>query len=203
MFRNTFYPGLPQFQRNRLCCLLLSAIIDFQILSCIFIWSGRNMKPVHPNLALPSALTVGIPPQTSHILSFLFTTSYVGSLYVARLLLPSPKAKSSRSVGSASRPGVPPVSATEADGQAPFQSRARGPEVGSRDHPETIRLRMKAVGLATLACLAGVWCVVKDASGLRFFAAVCQSLVPLIRSDAENRSAQRWLCSVFQHLFLP
>jgi len=123
------------------------------------------MGPVHPSLSLPSALAVGISPQTSHILSLLFTTSYVGSLYVARLLLPTSKPDVNKPTGASPQPGISPVSATDDDAQVPLRGRASGPEVGSRDHPDTIRLRMKAVGLATLASLGGVWYVVKNVSG--------------------------------------
>lgn len=135
------------------------------------------MGPVHPSLSLPSALAVGISPQTSHILSLLFTTSYVGSLYVARLLLPTSKSDVNKPTGSSLQPGISPVSATDDDAQVPLRGRVSGPEVGSRDHPDTIRLRMKAVGLATLASLGGVWYVVKNVSGT---------------SPRSSVSAQRW-----------
>jgi prenyl protein peptidase len=139
---------------------------------------GSTMGPLHPNLALPSALVVGIPPSTSHVLSFLFTTSYVGSLYIAKLLLPQ-KAITPASANASSQPGLPPVLATDTDAQLPLSSRTRGPEVGSRDHPDTIRLRMKAVGLATLASLGGVWYVAKTTLGSSFSTAVCTPSVLL------------------------
>ena len=48
----------------------------------------------------------------------------------------------------------------------------RGPKVGSRDHPNTIKLRMKAVGLATLSSLLVVFGVVKVRGGYTFMDAV-------------------------------
>ena len=150
-----------------------------------------SMGPIHPSLALPSLLSVGIPPRDSHILSLLFTTSYVGSLYVARLLLPT---KKSARPSSSPAPGLPPVAATDSDAQVPMQRRA-GPEVGSRDHPDTIRLRMKAVGIATVASLGGVWYVVKQASDLSFRSAVSAS--PLVEMDQRHADVRSTLHSPY------
>jgi len=152
-----------------------------------------NMGPIHPSLALPALLSVGIPPRDSHILSLLFTTSYVGSLYVARLLLPT---KKSARPSSSPNPGLPPIAATDSDAQVPMQRRA-GPEVGSRDHPDTIRLRMRAVGIATVASLGGVWYVVRQASGLSFRSAVSASQrVGTGKRRADVRFNLHSLCSV-------
>jgi len=49
---------------------------------------------------------------------------------------------------------VPPISAGDVD---PSQ-----PEVGSRDHPATIKIRMRAVGIATSLSIFGIYYVVKQ-----------------------------------------
>jgi prenyl protein peptidase len=48
---------------------------------------------------------------------------------------------------------VPPISASDVD--------SNQPEVGSRDHPATIKMRMRAVGIATGLSLFGIYYVVK------------------------------------------
>jgi hypothetical protein len=45
------------------------------------------------------------------------------------------------------------------------QHHAHGPKPGDRDHPETIKRRMRAVGLATAGSILGVWIVVKHVGG--------------------------------------
>jgi hypothetical protein len=48
------------------------------------------------------------------------------------------------------------------------------PEVGSRDHPATIRIRMKAVSTATGLSLAGVYWMVKQTGQYTWSQAVSQ-----------------------------
>jgi prenyl protein peptidase len=121
---------------------------------------------IHHSLGLPAPLSLGIPPSHSHILSLLFTSTYVGSIYVSQILFPSGKV---RSFGRDS-PGIPPVAAGDFDGQVP--RRLEGPEVGSRDHPDTIKRRMKAVGTATVLSLGGVYWVIKQTGGYSWRGAV-------------------------------
>lgn len=137
------------------------------------------MGPLHPSLSLPAALAVGIPPSHSHILSLLFTSSYVGSLYLAQLVLAG-HAKPPQQGKTAPAPvGISPASATGTDVDANSDVRAeytasssREPERGSRDHPETIRLRLRAVQLATTLSLAGVYYVTKTSGGYTWTGAV-------------------------------
>lgn len=101
---------------------------------------------LNPLLSLPPALQVGIQPVTAHALAFVFASSYVGSLYLAPYLV------SKRHPASA--PAGKTTSAADAAEQLPK---------GHRDHPDTMRLRMRAVGMATRLCLAGVFFTVKTA----------------------------------------
>lgn len=116
------------------------------------------MGPISPYLGLPAPLALGIIPQSAHLLSLLFTTTYVGSLYLAQTIaLPaSIRSKKVKPPTSDSKPEieVQPIASGDVD---PHQ-----PEVGSRDHPETIKIRMKAVGVATSLSLSGILWVVKD-----------------------------------------
>lgn len=97
---------------------------------------------LNPILSLPPPLEVGISPRAANGLSFLFAASYVGSLYLAPLLY--------RFVPSAPKGDT----TTAADAQ-------RNIPVGHRDHPQTMRMRMKAVSMATRVSLAGVYWTVK------------------------------------------
>lgn len=125
------------------------------------------MGQTHYSLALPAPLAVGIAPRTAHILSLLFTSTYVGSLYVAQKLFLS---KSAKSIKGTSGPDgvnttvVPPIAASSIDPNAP--------QVGSRDHPDTIRVRMKAVGTATVLSLLGVFWTIKHFGSYQWTAAV-------------------------------
>jgi hypothetical protein len=114
------------------------------------------MSPLNTQLGLPVPLVLGIQPQSAHLLSLLFTTTYVGSLYLAQTV-GLPAYLRSRKVKFASNTPeikVSPVSASDVD--------SNQPEVGSRDHPATIRIRMRAVGIATGLSLFGIYYVVKQ-----------------------------------------
>jgi prenyl protein peptidase len=119
------------------------------------------MGPISPYLSLPAPLALGLTPQSAHLLSLLFTTTYVGSLYLAQTIgLPayirSKKVKTTTS-DTTRKIEVQPITSGDVD---PHQ-----PEVGSRDHPETIKIRMKAVGVATGLSLFGIYWVVKQTGG--------------------------------------
>ena len=75
---------------------------------------------LHPSLILPPHLSP-LPPYYADLLSLLFASSYVGAIYIARLVR-----SRRRSVKD---------DKTEA--------------TRSRDHPETIKSRMRAVGLVS------------------------------------------------------
>ena len=116
------------------------------------------MGPISPYLSLPAPLVLGIIPQSAHLLSLLFTTTYVGSLYLAQTIaLPaSIRSKKVKPPTPDSKPEIEVQSIASGDVDA------HQPEVGSRDHPETIKIRMKAVGVATSLSLFGILWVVKD-----------------------------------------
>lgn len=113
------------------------------------------MGPLNTHLDLPVPLILGIQPQSAHLLSLLFTTTYVGSLYLAQTVgLPAYlRSRKIKLESNTPELKISPVSAGDVD---PNQ-----PEVGSRDHPATIRIRMRAVGLATGLSLSGIYYVVK------------------------------------------
>ena len=116
------------------------------------------MGPLHPALWLPAPLAVGITPRSAHLLALLFTSTYVGSLYLAQNIF----------LARASRASSVPVSqtTTATTSPAPISASNGDPnksEVGSRDHPDTVRIRMKAVMGATAASLVGVLWTVKSA----------------------------------------
>jgi prenyl protein peptidase len=114
------------------------------------------MGPLNTQLGLPVPLVLGIQPQSAHLLSLLFTTTYVGSLYLAQTVgLPAYlRSRKVKFTSNAPELKVPPVSASDVD--------SNQPEVGSRDHPATIRIRMRAVGIATGLSLLGIYYVVKQ-----------------------------------------
>ena len=114
------------------------------------------MGPLNTQLGLPVPLILGIQPQSAHLLSLLFTTTYVGSLYLAQTVgLPAYlRSRKVKSTSSTPEIKVPPVSAGDVD--------SNQPEVGSRDHPATIKIRMRAVGIATGLSLFGIYYVVKQ-----------------------------------------
>ncbi|OCF33200.1 hypothetical protein I316_05245 [Kwoniella heveanensis BCC8398] len=140
-----------------------------------------------PSLSPHYSLKEAISPWTAHALSFIFTTSYVGSLYLSQHLTrsrpnspaitrrassshsaeapgDSGAAKNDNGTVSASAPGIPPTSVSDADGISALEQPVSGPPVGSRDHPETIKRRMKAVTLSTLLSLSGVCFAVHNIS---------------------------------------
>lgn len=95
------------------------------------------MSLINPILSLPAPLVTGIQPLTAKAFAFAFSASYVGSLYVAqRFFLPVAK---------------------KGDNVAPG-----GPAPGHRDHPATMRLRMRAVQSATGLCLGIVFLVIQN-----------------------------------------
>jgi len=114
------------------------------------------MGPLNTQLDLPVPLVLGIQPQSAHLLSLLFTTTYVGSLYLAQTVgLPAYlRSRKIKLESNTPEIKVPPVSASDVD--------SNQPEVGSRDHPATIRIRMRAVGIATGLSLFGIYYVVKQ-----------------------------------------
>ena len=112
------------------------------------------MGPFNTELGLPVPLILGIQPQSAHLLSLLFTTSYVGSLYLAQTVGLPAYLRSRKVTSKTPEIEVPPISAGDVD-----SSQA---EVGSRDHPATIRIRMRAVGIATSLSILGIYYVVKQ-----------------------------------------
>ncbi|KAI9636059.1 uncharacterized protein MKK02DRAFT_44760 [Dioszegia hungarica] len=132
------------------------------------------MGPLHPLLAPPPQLALNPLSSTSaHLLSFLFTSGYVGSIYISNHLASSGDAPKRKAAVSASSTGgteenstslpLPPISAEDAPDDAFLDPSA--PQPGDRNHPATIRSRMKAVGLATALSLGGVWYTVKTIGG--------------------------------------
>lgn len=125
------------------------------------------MGPLNASLDLPVPLMLGIAPRTAHLLSFLFTTTYVGSLYLAqKALLPGKKTE---------------ASATKLDEGRPVSNGARQsprpdePQPGDRNHPATIKVRMTAVSFATVAAICGVVWTVKQAGENGLQQAVCSA----------------------------
>jgi len=157
------------------------------------------MGPLHPSLSLPAALSVGIPAAHSHVLSLLFTSTYVGSLYLAQLVL-SGHTKPAQKVEPRHAPiGLAPASASGIDSDvrpdlaAPSSSE---PAVGSRDHPETIRLRLRAVQYATSLSLLGVYYVTKTSGAYTWSGAVRRAHAGG-GNEADGRSGRRWRCWAF------
>ena len=175
-------PNRPEFGiRKDQRCLVLGCIVHphakfvvfvitfFRLAGLVVSQNRVRMGPIHESLVLPAPLAVGISPASAHLLSLLFTTSYVGSLYIFQALRPRPRARSSHVKGTR-HPVVPPVAASDVDAIDGV------PEPGSRDHPDTIRLRMKAVSVATAASIFGVWLLVKETGGYGLRRAVRPSL---------------------------
>ncbi|GMK58236.1 hypothetical protein CspeluHIS016_0502680 [Cutaneotrichosporon spelunceum] len=94
-----------------------------------------------PILTLPPPLETGLSPKAANALAFVFAASYVGSLYIAPLL------------PWAGRPFKETTTTVE-------EASSRVP-VGHRDHPATMRMRMRAVSAATRLSLVGVFWTVK------------------------------------------
>ena len=122
------------------------------------------MKPIHPSLSLPAPLFLGFQSRTAHLLSFFFTATYVGSIYLSQTLFSNSSTHSSNPSDPSShlRSPNPYLTANQADARR-YELDGYDddlPRRGSRDHPDTIRMRMKAVGVATLGSVLGVWWVV-------------------------------------------
>lgn len=128
------------------------------------------MGPIHESLSLPAPLVLGITPGSAHLISLLFTTSYVGSLYLAQTVgLPRYiRSKMIKTSPSNATPQIDKSTIVEGD------VNSNTPEVGSRDHPATIRIRMKAVSTATGLSLAGVYWMVKQTGQYTWSQAVSQ-----------------------------
>ncbi|WWC97249.1 hypothetical protein V866_004128 [Kwoniella sp. B9012] len=134
-----------------------------------------------PSLSLPPNLVGIISPSTSHALSFLFTSSYVGSLYISQKLIPtSYTPRSSRPTtpkeDDGNSPAIPPISSDIDELQFKHDT---GPKPGSRDHPETIKKRMIAVTISTALSLSGVYRTIKNLSTSNNTAGLGQSLTLL------------------------
>lgn len=118
-----------------------------------------------PILTLPPPLETGITPTTAHGLSFLFAASYVGSLYLAPLLIRSvtwaPKGASTTAVDAAHN--IP---------------------MGHRDHPQTMRMRMRAVSWATRLSVVGIYWTVKTVGDYDYEPAVRILLPPLFSLES-------------------
>ncbi|WWC85624.1 uncharacterized protein L201_000489 [Kwoniella dendrophila CBS 6074] len=115
------------------------------------------------SLALPPNLVGIITPSTAHTLSFLATTSYVGSLYLSQKLFnpKTPKQAKAKPINSNHDDGsaIPPISSTD-DGDIGYEG--NGPKPGSRDHPETMKRRMIAVIISTTLSLSSVYLTIKS-----------------------------------------
>lgn len=203
-----------------------------------------KMGPLHPSLAsLPPPLASNpLNPATAHLLSFIFTSGYVGSIYLSKVFSRVEVPPHSRKQGSGAsvqredsggesapypshrRPhslhiklklmsagpsiAIEPVTSTSTstpsdpltsaaldaagpdaapstgdDQASDSQSDPDAPKPGERDHPATIRRRMKAVGVATALSLGGVWGVVKVQGGYTFVQAVSPGLAWLFERD--------------------
>ena len=134
------------------------------------------MVVVHESLRLSAPLAVGIPPSHAHALSLLFTSTYVGSIYLSQVLFPGRAGKEA---------SVKPDAVT---GDS-LSRNGYEPEVGSRNHPETIKKRIKAVGGATLLSLGGVFWVIKKTGKWNWTQAVSPSFLPL---NAKRRIKGGW-----------
>lgn len=130
-----------------------------------------DMTLINPSLSLPPTLATGISPTSAHVLSLLFTSSYVGSMYLSHLFARSRPPPGSSSTSIRMKVSKPPeqIIADNADDDTPVP--------GSRDYPDTIRSRMKAGSIATAASLGAVWWVVKEAGGYGVIAAADVSCV--------------------------
>jgi len=137
------------------------------------------MGPLNTQLGLPVPLVLGIQPQSAHLLSLLFTTTYVGSLYLAQTVgLPAYlRSRKVKLICDTPEIEVAPVSARDVD--------SNQPEVGSRDHPATIKVRMRAVGIATGLSLFGIYYVVKQTGNYEWKEAV-SSVTQAICAEAEK-----------------
>ena len=165
------------------------------------------MKGISPALLAPLARLDPLTDAQARTLSVLFTASYVGSLYATNLFASrasaaSTKGKGQEQVSEASRQSavgesssgvaVPPVAATDQDGQLPSvaegQSEAKddtddAPQPGDRDHPDTIRRRVMGVSVATGLSMGAVWYVVAVQGRTSMVDAVSSLQTPLASSN--------------------
>lgn len=108
---------------------------------------------INPLLDLPAPLATGIAPGKAHWLCFAFTGGFVGSLYLAESLF----------------------------GKKPTDKQLQSyPPPGHRDHPETMKLRMRAVGVATGLAVLGVYLTVAK-EGEHSWKAAVSSDCPQVR----------------------
>ncbi len=132
---------------------------------------------VQTSTLLPSLLAASMPLLTTtqaHLSALALTLSYVGSLYLSRL---APSPSSARPVSLSTddvltsavndmTTSIEPVcmDLDRARSEASL-SRSPSPAPGMRDHPDTIRARIKAVIGSTIASWVGVWGVVRMGLG--------------------------------------
>ncbi|WVO17667.1 hypothetical protein L204_105364 [Cryptococcus depauperatus] len=125
------------------------------------------MTGMDQRLGLSLPLVSKIPTSYAHGLAFLFTSSYVGSLYLSQHLFaswgspdhsPSQTPPTAEGFGEEKREPLPPISATDVDGSG---MEGDGPKLGNRDHPLTIKRRMKAAATSTLLSIGGIYGVVQ------------------------------------------
>ena len=150
------------------------------------------MPSLSSSFSLPPPLAVGISPLTAQLLALYFTSSYVGSLYLSQLLFGSPKraktpgpaercqTSAGNGVATAHKASsiVPPITADSIAQDTSFSERDASPR-RTRDHPDVIRLRMKAVSISTLASLVIVYGVVLKIGGYTSFETVSiRRLIP-------------------------
>ncbi|WVR03328.1 hypothetical protein IAU60_000319 [Kwoniella sp. DSM 27419] len=118
------------------------------------------------SLRIPPHLIGAVSPSTAQALSLLFTSSYVGSLYLSQVALKrvakgAPSAETSTVPHASTQvpPTIPPIIASDETIDDVFPEHQ--PPIGSRDHPATIKSRVKAVSLSTLLSITGVYLTVK------------------------------------------
>jgi len=140
--------------------------------------SSIIMILLNPSLSFPVPPMTGIPPSSAHILSFLFASSYVGSLYLTQTLFaPSRRSLPAKKEDPVVSPEPILASDVNEDPDAAIP--------GSRDHPHTIKSRMIAVGLASTGSLVGVWWVVRQVGSYTSAAALCHQ--PSTLTDVDGK----------------
>ncbi|ORX34546.1 hypothetical protein BD324DRAFT_158918 [Kockovaella imperatae] len=146
---------------------------------------------ISPSLLPSWPLSWGLTASQCHLIALIFASSYVGSIYLTqhvflpRAILASAAATQAKaaqgSAAKASNASHVDVSSKafrdDDDDEDDDEEEDDAPKLGTRDHPTTIRLRMKAVGIATVSSLLIVWSVVKHLSGTSW----TESLLPTIR----------------------
>jgi hypothetical protein len=127
-----------------------------------------------PLLTLPPPLETGISPKAANGLAFVFAASYVGSLYVAPLIFP----------WAGRDPKGDTTTADDAASHIP---------VGHRDHPATMRMRMRAVSMATRLSVIGVFWTVKSVGGYDIRGAV--RIVLECADGSSSPPSSSWACA--------